>query len=244
MAGSEHDMSSLSHLVIWEYRRIVLQGLWVTIQITVLTMLASLVLGFILMLLRTSKHRWLDLLGSGLIEVWRDTPILVMLMWTTFVLPRLLNIEIAAFWTAFLALLFQTSAYLAETFRGGLQSIPSGQWMAARALGMTEFLIMRRIILPQLFRRTLPDVLNQVVVLFKTSTLVSIVAVNDLMYVASRLVSTLYKPMEIYTSVAVVYLLCVLLLSYSVRRIEAELMHREIHGKAILKGKPAVEQEA
>jgi len=226
-------MSSWSHLVIWEYRGVVLQGLWVTIQITVVSMLASLVLGFILMLLRTSKHKWLDLLASALIEVWRGTPILVMLMWTTYVLPRLLNIEMTAFWTAFLALLFQTSAYLAETFRGGLQSIPSGQWMAARALGMPEFLLMRRIILPQLFRRTLPDVLNQVVVLFKTSTLVSIVAVRDLMYMASRLVSTLYKPMEIYTSVAVLYLLCVLVLSYAVRLIEAKLTRQETHGKAV-----------
>jgi polar amino acid transport system permease protein len=209
----------------------------VSVKMTLITMFASLFVGFALMGLRTSRRRGLSLIGSAAIEVFRDTPVLVMLMWTTYVLPNLLNIEISAFWTAFLALAFQTSAYLAETFRSGLQSIPPGQWMAARALGMTEGLLFRRVILPQLFRRTLPEVLNQVVVLFKTSTLVSIVAVKDLMYVASRLVSVLYKPMEIYTSVAIVYLACVLLLSSLVRRVEDMLAHRETYGKGLVNRK-------
>lgn len=235
-------MQSLRNLVIWEYRGVLAEGLWMTIKITLITMLASLIIGFLLMSLRTNKRRWVSTVGSVIIEVFRDTPVLVMLMWTTYVLPSLLNINMSAFWTAFLALAFQTSAYLAETFRGGLQSISSGQWMAGRALGMNEGMIIRRIIFPQLFRRTLPEVLNQFVVLFKTSTLVSIVAVRDLMYMATRLVSMLYKPMEVYTSVAVVYLICVLLLSSMVRRVENRLTYREQYGKGALKNKIRLER--
>jgi polar amino acid transport system permease protein len=181
----------------------------------------------VIVFLRISRNRVARFVGSFYIEVARDTPILVTLLWTTYVLPPLLGIRIPVYWTATLALVLQTSGYLAETFRGGIESIEKGQSQAATALGMTYGLMMRRIILPQALRRSLPDILNNFVVLFKTSTLVSIVAVPDLMYQATRLVAQLFKPVEIYTSVAVLYLVIVYALSVTTRTFQRRWQERE-----------------
>ena len=191
-------IQQLSRLIVWQYRFVLLKGLTVTLQVTLLAMVISLIVALFVAFIRLSNNRVLRSIGVTYIELGRDTPILVTLLWTTYVLPPLLGIRIPSYWTAIIALVVQTSGYLAETFRSGIESIDSGQMMAAKAVGMDYVLAMRRIILPQAFRKSIPDVVNNFVVLFKTSTLVSIVAVPDLMYQAARLVSQLFKPVEIF----------------------------------------------
>lgn len=219
-------------LTVWDYRELIWQGLSVTLYITLLSFALSVVVALIVVFLRISRNRFASAIGSLYIEVGRDTPILVTLLWTTYVLPPLIGIRIPVFWTATIALVLQTSGYLAETFRGGIESIPKGQTQASQALGMTYSLMMRRIVLPQALRQSIPDILNNFVVLFKTSTLVSIVAVPDLMYQATRLVAQLFKPVEIYTSVAVIYLVLVFGLSSIIRGFQRRWRERETAGMA------------
>lgn len=220
-------LNSLTGLIVWQYRFVLLKGLTISIQITLIAMVISLIIALIIAFIRLSKNRVMKSVGVLYIEIGRDTPILVTLLWTTYVLPPLLGIRIPSYWTAVIALVLQTSGYLAETFRSGIESIDQGQMLASKALGMDYILAMRRIILPQAFRRSIPDVVNNFVVLFKTSTLVSIVAVPDLMYQASRLVAQLFKPVEVYSSVAIAYLAIIFILSFFVRKVEERIRRRE-----------------
>ncbi len=223
----DNFINQLSRLVIWQYREAFISGFLTSVQITLISMGISLILALLIAFIRISKNTVLRNIGIMYIELARDTPILVTLLWFTYVLPPLIGIRIPPYWTAVMALVLQTSGYLAETFRGGIEAVDRGQILASNALGMNNLLMMRRIILPQALRKSIPDVLNNFVVLFKTSTLVSIVAVPDLMYQASRLVSQLFKPIEIYTEVAIVYLVVVYILASLVHRVQRRYQQRE-----------------
>lgn len=211
---------TMSDLVVIRYGHLVLKGISVTFQISLLAMLGGVVFGLLAALLRLSKRKAISAPAATFIELGRNTPAFVSMMWFTFVLPQVVGIRIPAFWTAWMALALQTSGYLAEVFRAGIEAIEREQRLAARAVGMTYAQEMRRIVLPQALRVVIPDIMNQFVVVFKTSTLVSVVAVPDLMYHAHRLVSQLFKPTEIYTSVAAIYILSVTVLALLVRLIE------------------------
>ena len=223
----EEFLQQISRLIVWQYKEILLQGLWISIQVTFISMVLALVIGLFMAFLGINRNKYLSLIGFFYIELGRNTPILVTLLWFTYVLPPLINLRLESYWTAIIALVLQTSGYLAETFRSGIESVDKGQRFAAYALGMNYRKTMQRIVLPQAFRKSVPDVVNNFVVLFKTSTLVSIVAVPDLMYQASRLTAQLFKPVEIYSSVAVAYILLVFLLSTGARRVQRGYQMRE-----------------
>jgi len=210
----------MDKLVIFRYGPLILKGISVTFQISILGMIGGVLFGLLAALFRLSKRRALSAPAAIFIELGRNTPAFVSMMWFTFVLPQIAGIRIPAYWTAWMALALQTSGYLAEVFRAGIEAIGKEQRFAARSVGMTYMQEMRQIVLPQALRIVIPDIMNQFVVVFKTSTLVSVVAVPDLMYQAHRLVSQLFKPTEIYTSVAAIYILSVTLLAFLVRFIE------------------------
>jgi polar amino acid transport system permease protein len=144
-------------------------------------------------------------------------------VWVHFVLPLLLGaaigrrIEFHPFVSAVIALGFVYSGYFAETFRAGIQSIPQGHIEAGRACGMSEFLILRRVILPQVVRRMLPEAINQFVSLFKATTIVSLIAVPDLMYQVSMVIQQEMKPLPLYTSAALTYFAVIYLVAGGVR---------------------------
>jgi len=204
---------SVSRLVIFRYGGLILSGLKVSFSISALAMVGGLVIGLLVAMMRVSKRRGFRLAGSAFVQLGRNTPVLVSIMWFTYVLPTLLGMSIVPYWTALMALILQTGGYLAEVFRAGIESISREQRLAARSLGMTHLKEMRRVVLPQAIRVVIPDIMNQYVVVFKTSTLVSVVAVRDLMYQAHRLSSQLFRPTEVYTTVAVIYVLAVLILA-------------------------------
>ena len=223
----EEFLNQLSRLVLWQYRAVFIRGFTVSVQITLISMGLSVVLALLVAFVRISKIKVPRTIGIIYIELARDTPILVTMLWFTYVLPPLIGVRIPPYWTAVMALVLQTSGYLAETFRGGIESVDRGQVLAGNALGMNNLLLLRRIVLPQAIRKSIPDVLNNFVVLFKTSTLVSIVAVPDLMYHASRLVSQLFKPIEIYSEVAIIYLIIVFVLATFVHKVQKRYQQRE-----------------
>jgi polar amino acid transport system permease protein len=164
--------------------------------------------------------RWI---GTLHVEIFRNAPDYIMLVWVHFVLPLLIGmvirrrVEFHPFVSAVVALGFVYSGYFAEAFRAGIQAIPQGNLDAGRAFGMSERLILWRITLPQVVRRMLPEALNLFISMFKATTIVSLIAVPDLMYNVSMVIQQEMRPLPLYTGAAITYFLIILLLSSGVR---------------------------
>jgi polar amino acid transport system permease protein len=184
---------------------VLLRGLLVTLALWAPCFAAGMLLGFALALARLSGHAWLRIPSLGYIELFRDTPVLIQLIWFFYAFPIIIGVQLSPFTAAALGLTLNTSAYCAEIFRGGIESIVRGQWEGARALGMRHSAILRRIILPQVFRRMLPAFTNRAIELAKVTSLASVLSVHELMYQGRLLSSTYYRPLEILTVVALVY---------------------------------------
>jgi polar amino acid transport system permease protein len=148
-----------------------------------------------------------------LIEFFRDTPIFVQLMWVSYVWPELFGFPGSFFSAGWLALGLQSSGYLAETFRTGIEGVPRGQREAAFSAGMSPAQTFSRIVMPQVALATAPSIVNQFTVIVKSSTLVSVITVPDLMSQSQRLVNIWYEPIEILTTTAGIYILFVFLVS-------------------------------
>lgn len=209
--------------VVWSNIGFLLSGVQVTLIVTIAALSSGLVLGLIVALARMSPRRWLQILALAYIEIFRNTPALIQLMWVYYCLPILTGLELNAASSATLALAVNGAAYIAEIIRGGIQSIDRGQIEAARAVGMSHVQTMRRIVLPQAFRRMIPPFVNESVSILKFSSLVSVLGVADLTYQAQVLSTTSFRPIEIFTFIALVYLVLCTTLSYFARRLELRL---------------------
>lgn len=200
----------------WEYRDVLLRGLIVNFYVFAGAAALALLVGLGAALLRNSRFRALRWAGTLHVEIFRNAPDYVMVVWVHFVLPLLIGLllhrrfEFNPFVSAVIALGFVYSGYFAETFRAGIEAIPKGHLEAARSLGMGEALIMRRIILPQVVRRMLPESINQFISLFKATTIVSLIAVPDLMYQVSMISQQQMRPLPLYTGAALTYFAVVL----------------------------------
>ncbi len=209
--------------VVWKNLGFLLSGVELTLLVTAAALSSGLVIGLVVALARMSKRRWLNLPAIAYIEVFRNTPALIQLMWVYYCLPILTGIEMGAVASATFALAVNGAAYIAEIIRGGIQSIDRGQVEAGRTLGLSYAQTMRRIILPQAFRRMIPPFVNESVSILKFSSLVSVLGVADLTYQATVLSTTTFRPIEIFTFIAVVYFGLCTALSYFARRLELRL---------------------
>jgi polar amino acid transport system permease protein len=182
-----------------------LAGLAGTLRLFAICLVVGLVLGLIAGLGRYSRRRVLYWPASLFVEFFRNTPVLVQILWFYFALPMLVPFEVSPLLAAALGISLNSAAYSAEIWRGGIQSIEPGQWEAARALGMTHAQAMRRIILPQALRRMLPALTNRGIEIFKMSTLASVVAYVELLQQGKLIASLNYNPIEAYTVVALIF---------------------------------------
>ncbi len=200
-----------------------LLGLVNTLKVTGFALLFGVPLGLILALGRLSALRSLSIPCSLLIEFFRTTPPLVQLFWFFFALPILINVQMTPFIASIVTFSIQSSAFFAEVFRGGINSIDKGQWEAAKAIGMTRRNTLRRIILPQAVTRMIPAFAERSIELLKTTTLISTVSYADLMFQANDLAQKTFRPLEVYTVVAVIYFLLILVFSQSTILLEKRL---------------------
>jgi polar amino acid transport system permease protein len=198
----------------------------VTVQISVLAILLGLVLGLMTALVRMGPIKPLVWLADFYVWSIRGTPVLVQLFLVYFGLPQI-GIELGAMLSAVLALGVNTGAYVAEIFRGGIIGVPEGQREAAESLGMTYPKVMRRIVLPQAFRLSIPALGNQSISMLKESSLASLVTVNELMMASQRYASTNYAFMEFYITAAVIYLAMTTVLSWLINKIERRMSMSE-----------------
>jgi polar amino acid transport system permease protein len=180
-------------------------GLWLTFAYTVGSIIIGVILGLILCFGRLSRFRVISGLARAYQEVFRCTPLLVQLMWFYYALPLLIGITIENYVAAMLTLSLYAGSFYSEIFRGGILSIDKGQTEAAKAIAMSDRQVMWRIIIPQAFKRVLPSFINQSVIQFKNTSLISVISVGELAYMAAVVNGQTYRPLEAFTVVALLY---------------------------------------
>jgi polar amino acid transport system permease protein len=176
-----------------------------TLRIFAICLVLGLSLGLFVGLARYSTRRVFYLPASVFMEFFRNTPVLVQILWFYFAFPMLVPFEISPLMAAALGISLNSAAFSAEIYRGGIQSIERGQWEGARALGMTTAQAMRRVVLPQAVRRMLPALTNRGIEIFKMSTLASAVAYVELLQQGKLIASINYNPIEAYTVIALIF---------------------------------------
>jgi polar amino acid transport system permease protein len=185
--------------------------------------IAGLAIGLFTGILRTTAPRWVTVPLRAYVEVFRCTPLLVQLVWVYYALPVLIGVDLTATMACFLALSLYAGAFYAEIFRGGIEAVDVGQWEAGRAIGMRRGKIFRRIVLPQAVQMMIPSFINQTILQLKNTSLVSVVAVADLLYQGSVITAASYRPLEVYTTVALLYFAVLFPLTLVADRVELRM---------------------
>ena len=195
-----------------------LKGLLITLQITGMSLVLALIFGLVTAVFRLSHSPLARGLARAYLELIRNTPLLVQILFMYFVLSPVLGIS--RFSSAVLALSLFEGAYASEIFRAGILSIHKGQWEAAHGLGLSVYHAYRYIILPQALRRILPPLTGQAISLIKDSALVSTIAIYDLTMQGRAIIAETYLTFELWFTIAGIYLLITLTLSILINRIE------------------------
>lgn len=218
--GYEYDFSVISNNM-----DIFIEGTLKTLEISAIALLLAIPIGIIFGMGRISRNPVFRFISSIYVEVMRGVPLLVLLIWIFFVLGQFL--KLGSYWGSIIGLAIFTGAFIAEIVRSGIQSVPKGQMEAARSSGMTYWQAMRLIILPQAFRRVLPPLASQFIMLIKDSSLISVIGATELTLAAKNLVSTTLRSIEVWTFVGLLYFVMTFTLSMIIRVIERRLLSRE-----------------
>ena len=200
-----------------------IDGLYYTIALSVTAIVISVLLGLLVALPGLARQRPPRVINRVYVELVRAVPILVLILWVYYGLPQVADISISVFWAGVLALAISDSAFQAEIFRAGIQSIDRGQHEAAHSISLSYVDKMRFVILPQAIKRILPALGNQLVYMLKMSSLVSVIGMEELTRRANELVVTEYRPLEIYTVLVIEYLVLILIVSGGVRWLETRM---------------------
>ncbi|RDI44180.1 amino acid ABC transporter permease [Falsibacillus pallidus] len=199
---------------------IFLRGMKLTFELTVISVFIAIFIGLFFAFLKISKIKPLEILADLYIFVVRGTPLVVQIF---VIYYGLTSLNISSFWSVVIGLAFHNGAYIAEIFRGAIQSIDKGQMEAGRSLGMSRGLTMRRVVLPQAFRRALPPLGNQFIIALKDSSLASFIGMYELFSVATTLGSNNFDYMTYLLIVAVYYLVLVFVFSMAVKVAERKM---------------------
>ena len=208
--------------------RFLLNGFGATILLSLIAAFLSMVIGLLVALPGMSANRWLRYPSRIYIEFIRAIPLLPMLFWVFYGLPVVLksigiSVSIDAFWGAIITLAISDSAFTAEIYRSGIQSINKGQTEAAKTVGLNYAQTMRYVVMPQAIKRILPPLANQFIYIVKMSAFASVIGMQELTRRANELVVTEYRPLEIYSLLILEYLVLVLIISFFVRWLERKM---------------------
>jgi His/Glu/Gln/Arg/opine family amino acid ABC transporter permease subunit len=206
-----------------EHLAFLVGGLAATVQVSVIAIAISILVGLNVALLGLSRWKFLRALNRGYVEVVRAVPLLVLVLWVYYGLPVVFGVQLGVFVAGIVALSLSDSAFQAEIFRAGIQSVEKGQVEAARSVGLNGWQTMRLVVLPQAIRRILPALGNQFVYMLKMSSILSIIGYQELTRRANELTVTEYRPLEIYTFLVLEYLVLILAASWLVRRLERRM---------------------
>ena len=193
-------------------------ALWVTLSVTFCSLVLGSIIGLVIAFFNLSKIKIFKSIAVVYLAVIRGTPMIVQIFILYFGISSFLTLP--SFWAGVLALAVHNGAYIAEIFRGAIQSIDRGQMEAARSLGMTSTLAMRRVVLPQAMRRAVPPLGNQFIILLKESALVAYIGMGDLWSTTLGIAGANYRPLETYMVTGIFYLILVLLFTYAFSLLE------------------------
>lgn len=202
-----------------------LSGLWVTIQIAVISLILAVILGVILGVFSISASKILKAIASVYIYIVRGTPLMIQALFLFFGVGEALNIRFDPMVAAIIALTINASAYMAEIFRGGIQAVDIGQMEAARSLGLNKFKTMKRVILPQAIKIMIPSILNQFIVTLKDTSILSVISIRELTLSGQIIIARNFKPLQMYAIVAVMYFIVITLLTLLSRYVEGRLRY-------------------
>lgn len=209
---------------VWNNFDFIMSGLQMTLVLSLVTLVLAMLLGLLLALLDMSKFAPLRWIGVGFGEVIRNTPILVQLLWVYYVLPIVFGIRIEALSALIIGLSVYQAAFISEVYRSGIQAVPKGHKEAALVLGLTPVQTFTRIVLPQAIRMTLPPLASNFVQLIKFSSLGAVISVNEITRRGMELSASTFRPLEIFTFIAVVYFFICWPLALAIRIWERRLL--------------------
>ena len=207
--------------------KFLLSGLYYTILLSVTAIAISIVVGLVIALPGLARNPYMRSINRVYVELVRAVPILVLILWVYYGMPQLAGLSISVFWAGVIALALSDSAFEAEIFRAGIQSVAKGQYEAAHSISLNYTDTMLFVILPQAIRRVLPALGNQLVYMLKMSSLVSVIGMQELTRKANELVVTEYRPLEVYTILVLEYLVLILVVSAGVRWLERRMQADE-----------------
>ena len=203
-------------------------GALVTIEITAVAVTCGVLIGLFVGIAELSRYKALRLPAKVYVDFIRGTPLLVQIFIIYFALPTVLGMRIEPFIAAVTACSINSGAYVAEIFRSGIQSIDKGQTEAGRSLGLTWSQTMRDIIIPQAFRRSIPQLGNEFIAMLKDSSLVSVIGFEELTRKGQLIIASTYGSLEIWTAVAVIYLVMTLSISQLVAFLEKKFNGKKV----------------
>lgn len=202
------DFLGIRFDMIWDYKELFIRGIGVTLGLTAVGYISGIILGLFLGMGKLSKKKWIYYPSKYYVDFFRGTPLLVQILLIHLALiPTIFGHSLGYFVSGGLALALNCGAYNAEIIRAGIQSIEKGQTEAARSLGMPANIAMKNIVLPQAFRRMVPPLGNELIALLKDSSLVTVIAANDLLYAGKIVAGANLRFWEPYITVAILYLM-------------------------------------
>ena len=206
--------------VLWEYAPYIAKGVWYTLKISFWSIAWATVIGIVLASVQISKSKALRTAAIVYIDIFRTIPLVCLLIWIHYVLPILARTDFTPVQSAILALSLNGGALASEAFRGGMEAIPHTQSQAALSLGFSHLGTLRYVIVPQAFFATLPPLTNVYITTIKNVTITMIVAVPEVMFRAQELMVQTFRPLELYTGAAIIYIVLIIVFSYGMRLVE------------------------
>jgi polar amino acid transport system permease protein len=220
-------ITSLHFSVVWEYRDPLARGLLVTLIITAVASIAGFFMGLGLSILARSRFALLRWVIAGYVEFWRNTPLLVQVIWIHLALPLLTTVNTTALQSSLIAITLQAGAYFCEIIRAGVQSVPKSLWDAADALGLRAWTKWTRVVFPPAIKIVIPPLLNLTISLFKATAILSVIQVSEFMSTVTRVSNFAMRPIELFTAAAVIYFVLGYALGKLAEQTERRLAHSE-----------------
>ncbi|WP_223066218.1 amino acid ABC transporter permease [Paenibacillus caui] len=211
----------------WEYRSYFLSGLQYTLLLAAIGVLGGFIVGIFIALLRMSRWRILKFIGTAWVEILRGTPMLVQLLIIHYGFATQFHLEFSVLESGAITLILNSSAYLAEIFRAGIQGVDRGQTEAARSLGMGSGMTMRYIVLPQALKNVLPAIGNEFITIIKESSIVYVIGAAEIIYQTYTITTITYDAMTPYLIAAIMYFILTFMLSKILGVFERKLMNRD-----------------
>jgi len=196
------------------------KGMWYTMMVSFWSILFSTIVGLVLASMQLSKNRTVKTVALIYVDVFRTIPLLCLLVWIHYVFSVITGISFTPVQSAVLSLSLNGAALACEAYRGGLEAIPLTQHQAAYSLGFSELGAFRHIVLPQAFFSTLPAITNVYITNIKNTTITMIVSVPEVMFRAQEITVQVFRPLEMYTGAAILYVAFIVAFSYAMRMIE------------------------